>query len=57
MEKPYIHFLRLVPPEDINMNSLWTSTGYSGYTNESQKEAMSKHLHRAEQEIHREIEV
>ena len=55
--KPYIHFLKLIPPEDIDLDKLWISLGYSDKSIESQKEAMSKKLHEAEIEIMHEIEV
>ena len=57
MPKPYIHFLKLIPPQDIDMDKLWTSMGYSDESLESQKEVMSKKLYEAEIEIMNEIEV
>ena len=55
--KPYIHFLKLVPPDDIDIQKLWTSLGYSGQAVDSQKLALTKKLHAAEEEIMHEIEV
>lgn len=57
VSKPYIHFLKLIPPQDIDMDKLWTSMGYSDESLESQKEVMSKKLYEAEMEIMHEIEV
>lgn len=57
LDKPYIHFLRLLPPEDIDLDQLWMDVGYSEDTHESVKEAMTRRLHRAEKEIMSEIEV
>lgn len=57
LEKPYIHFLRLLPPEDIDLDRLWLNVGYSEEIQESLKEAMTRRLHRAENEIMSEIEV
>jgi len=43
----YIHFLRLVPPDNIDINKLWVSAEYSDSNAESQKEIISKHLNDA----------
>lgn len=55
--KPYIHFLKLSPPEDIDLDNLWMSLGYSDDKIASQKDLLFHSLHQSETEIMKEIEV
>eukprot|EP00210_Caulerpa_lentillifera_P000698 g675.t1 len=56
LEKPYIHFLQLLPPEEIDPDKLWLNVECSTRNQESLNKAIIRRLHRAEKEIMAEIE-